>query len=220
MCGRFALATTPEKIKAQFGVDSLPDMVPAYNIAPTQPVLCITQAPDGEKRVESFVWGLVPFFAKTPKVVPPLINARAETVLTKPAFRESFKQKRCIVLMSGFFEWITLDDKKYPYYIRPKIDTLLAVAGLWDVWHAQEQVVHSCCVITTPPNALLEPFHNRMPAILAGDDINTWLKHTNDTTEILACLKPYTAADLIGYAVTPKMNTWTFTNKEAIQPLA
>lgn len=222
MCGRFALDTSAAAIKTQFQVGNLPELVPAFNIAPTQNVLILMPSPEHQTLdAEWFTWGLIPFFAKDPKTNPPLINARAETVATKPAFRSSFESKRRIVLMSGYFEWQQREHYKQPYYIHLKKHQLLAVAALWDTWqsHAGE-VIHSCCLITTQANSLVARFHDRMPVILTKEQQDFWLDaQCHETALLESLLTAYESNELVVYPVTPKMNHWRYQHADAIKPI-
>lgn len=221
MCGRFALESRPEKIKAQFSAEGLPDLVPRYNIAPSQDVLFLMQSSDASIHGELFTWGLIPFFSKEKKVIPPLYNARAETIATKPSFRDALKSRRGIVIMSGFFEWRQVNGIKQPYYISKKNKELLAIAALWETWCSPEgEVIHSCCLITTEANEVMQPLHNRMPVILNPKQQHIWMDNSHfDRDFLLSVLLPYSEDDLQIYPVTPKMNNWRFTDREAIKPL-
>ena len=221
MCGRFALVTTISKVKAQFHVDDLPEILPRYNIAPSQDVLFLMQSEDVIQGV-MLTWGLVPFFAKSKKISPPLTNARAETVAVKPAFRHGFKSKRGLMLMSGFYEWKTSPEgTKQPYYISSTEDQLFAVAGLWETWQSPEgESVHSCCLITTEANELMLPIHQRMPVLLNPDQQKIWLdtKHF-DAAELNVLLKPYPGQDIKAYPVSSRMNNWRYQDPDCIQPI-
>lgn len=207
-------------IKAQFSLEDLPDMSPRYNIAPSQEIVLVLQTADGCNHGQLFTWGLVPFFAKDKKITPPLINARAETIAVKPAFRSAFKDKRGLVIMNGFYEWHVTSGKKQPFYISQKQKKLLAVAAIWENWISPEnEVVHSCCLITSSANSVLEQVHTRMPVILNEEQQKIWLDNTHfDKEQLISLLNPYSNTDLTLYPVTPKMNNWRFTNIEAIQP--
>lgn len=222
MCGRFALDTTSIEIKTQFHVGYVPKISSSFNIAPTQNALILIQSPiDGTRTMELFTWGLIPYFAKDKKMNPPLINARAETLAMKPAFRTSFKSKRGIVIMSGYFEWQQLEHHKQPYYIMLKNNKLLAVAALWDTWQSQAgEVVHSCCLITTQANSFVERFHDRMPVILNEEQQQIWVNMKENDTDILeALLVSRENKEMMMYPVTPKMNNWRYADADAIQPI-
>ncbi|KTD64485.1 SOS response-associated peptidase [Legionella spiritensis] len=220
MCGRFALVTTLSGIKAQFDVDELPELIPRFNIAPAQDVFFILSSSDGARHGVMLRWGFIPFFSKEKTFDRPLINARAETVAEKPAFRQSFKSRRGMVIMSGFFEWHARGKVKQPYYTRQKNDTLLAVAGLWDTWQSPKgEVIHSCCLITTTANDAMQSIHTRMPALLDKKAQDAWLDNElTDPGLLQSLLHPYEGNDLVIYPVTPKMNNWRYQDVDAIKP--
>lgn len=221
MCGRFALNASPEEIKTQFNVKILPGLVPNYNACPTEPILILVQAEDSELRGELFRWGLIPFFSKEIPKTNPLINARSETVEKMPSFKKSFKYKRGLVVMNGFFEWSNVEGIKQPYFVYRNDKKLLAIAALWDMWESpQGEVIYSCCMITTPPNESLVAFHNRMPAILNSREQNLWLNPCNEDTQSLKeILKPYPDDLLTMFPVTKKVGSPYFKNAESIFPL-
>ncbi|QSR87659.1 SOS response-associated peptidase [Candidatus Methylacidiphilum infernorum] len=191
MCGRFSLHTSPRVIQQVFKLDSLPDITPRYNIAPSTPILAIRKK-EGKNDAALLRWGLVPHWAKEQKSGYSLINARAETLCSKPAFRESFKKRRCLIPADGFYEWQSVDGKKTPWYITLPDLPLFAFAGLWDSWRSPEQSVESCTIIVTEACEKLRPIHPRMPAILAPADYERWLQPTAGEEEKDLCLlKPW-----------------------------
>ena len=222
MCGRFALAAPSAKIKAQFQIEDLEELSPRYNIPPGVDILFLCHL-DNEQSNSAFWlrWGLVPFWAKDKSIGNSLANARAETVAEKPAFRQSFKSKRGIIVMSGFFEW-RQGIKKQPFYFKNKNDDLLAIAALWDRWQSPEgELIQSCCLITTSANDLMAPVHNRMPVLLDNDSMKEWMDNSQcNQSELLTLLKPYSGSDLMCYPVTTKMNNSRFTLHESIEPIA
>lgn len=146
-----------------------------------------------------------------------MINAKAETLPQKPAFKKAFEQRRCIVPVSGFFEWRKQGDKKQPFYIKHRMNDLLAVAVIWEDWQGKEgEHIKSCCLITTEANDFLSDVHHRMPVILDQKKQNTWLNPESDKDELQNTLLPYQRDDLIRYPVTPKMNNARFKLKDAI----
>lgn len=221
MCGRFGLDAPTSKIKAQFHLDALDEIEPRYNIPPSSDVLCVSHI-SGEEINHAFWarWGLIPFWANDKKIGNSLANARAETVAQKPAFRESFKKRRCVMVMSGFFEWQRVVSLQ-PYYFKLKDNQLLAVAALWDNWVGKEgETIASCALITTNANRLMEPIHNRMPVLLDEKGVSVWLDNSvHDNSLLQALLKPYAGDDLMCYPVTTKMNNTRFIGREAIKPL-
>jgi putative SOS response-associated peptidase YedK len=185
MCGRYTLAESPRKLAKRFDVPETPDLPfdgQRYNIAPTQQVPIVRQK---DKKLEMVLakWGLIPSWAKDMKIGNQLINARADTVATKPSFRSAFKSRRCLIPADGFYEWRKTEDGKQPFHIRMKDKEPFAFAGLWERWRPEEgEPVESCTIITTDANELMGPIHNRMPVILAPEDYATWLR-TDQTTE-------------------------------------
>lgn len=176
MCGRYASTLPPEMMLELFKLLNTIEVVPRYNIAPTQPIAAIWET--GSRREAHFArWGLVPGWVKDPREFPLLINARTETMLEKPAFRDAMKHGRCIIPASGYFEWHTNPDKsKQPYYITLADGAPMALAGLYATWEGPNgEVVDSVATITVPANAQLSKVHDRMPAILRGDEIDDWL---------------------------------------------
>jgi putative SOS response-associated peptidase YedK len=177
MCGRFTLTRPDQDLAVQFSLPGVPEIKPRYNIAPTQPVAAVRLDPTSLNRELVFLtWGLVPFWAKDPKIGSRMINARSETVATKPAFRAAFRRRRCLVVADGFFEWQRIEGGKQPYWICLREGGPFAFAGLWERWEGAEgSEIESCTLLTTQPNELLRDIHNRMPVILDPGDYDLWL---------------------------------------------
>jgi len=221
MCGRFTLALDRDGLAAAY-----PDFVvtgeiiPRYNIAPTQPVPVVPN--NGQNRVEFFTWGLIPSWAKDPKIGNRMINARSETLHEKPSFRAAYKRRRCLVLTDGFYEWQKVPGQKakVPAHIRMNSDEPFAFAGLWESWHSADgSHILSCTIITTTPNELLEPIHNRMPVILAREDYDEWLDPEERGPEALGhLLKPYPASEMRAYPVSTAVNNPRVDAPELIVP--
>lgn len=168
-------------IVAQFGLDDPREtgLEPRYNIAPTQPVAAIRADADGVRSLDMLRWGLVPHWAKDVSIGHRLINARAETVSEKPAFRQPFAKRRCLILASGFYEWGQTPDGKFPFFISPSGGGCLAFAGLWERWRSPEdELIESCVIITTNASQSLARVHDRMPAILGEEAQLLWLAET------------------------------------------
>jgi len=145
MCGRFTLTSSAKVLKDFFPLLDMPEIQPRYNIAPTQPVLAVRHLPQHPRpEIATLRWGLVPHWADDIKIGYSLINARSETAASKPAFREPFRDRRCLILADGFYEWQKVDGRKQPYYIRRKDGKPFAFAGLWDRWRKGDQAVESC----------------------------------------------------------------------------
>lgn len=208
MCGRFTLTVSPDQLRAAFDLAEAPpaDLAPRYNIAPSQPVAVIPN--EDPRRVALFQWGLVPVWAKDPKIGNSLINARGETVAEKPAFRAAFKRRRCLVLADGFYEWKReAGGAKTPMYIQLSDGRPFAFAGLWETWRAPEGERRTCTIITTTPNALMAPIHDRMPVILPPAAYAAWLTPGElPAVEALALLQPYPAEALTARAVSTRVN--------------
>jgi putative SOS response-associated peptidase YedK len=198
MCGRFVSTSSPATLAAVFEASPPPvTLPPRYNVAPTTAVYGIVEATDRTRHVEVFRWGLVPSWAKDISIGTRLINARAETVAEKPAFRSSFARRRVIVPMDGFYEWQPSGvprAPKRPYFVHRADGQLLAAAGLWSSWRdpsvADEAAawLHSCALLTTSANAQMAPVHDRMPVVLEPEDWADWLDPSNDDSVRLAAL--------------------------------
>ena len=209
MCGRFTLTASPEKIAQTFPDVAVPDgITPRYNIAPTQPVAVIANNNPGQ--LEYFMWGLIPHWADDPKIGSRMINARSETLAEKPSFRTAYRRRRCLVLADGFYEWkkIPGQKNKQPMYLKVDSREVFAFAGLWESWHSSEgDQVLSCTIITTQPNELVEPIHNRMPVILSSEHYDQWLASDEQAPENLQpLLRPYPADDMYAYPVSLEVN--------------
>jgi putative SOS response-associated peptidase YedK len=222
MCGRFTLRTPAAILKDYFGLPALPGFPPRYNIAPTQPVGAVRMAAAGREWVD-LRWGLVPFWAEDPSVGSRMINARAETVGSKPAFRESFEQRRCLVAADGFYEWQRREDgSKQPYYMTIRDESPIAFAGLWDRWRQKGSgvVIESCTIITTRPNALLAPIHDRMPVILDADGATEWLRPEAVAGALDVLLQPFPAERMRATPVSHRVNRPANDDPECIVAVA
>ncbi len=219
MCGRFTLRTPAHRLAEAFGVRELPNLRPRYNIAPSQDVVAIRRAAEG-RELALLRWGLIPSWAKERSIGNRMINARAETVAEKPAFRAAFRRRRCLIATDGFYEWRKTDGgAKQPYYIRLADEAPFAFAGLWERWAPpDEDAVESCTLITTAANDLLKPIHDRMPVILAPFDHDAWLDAEAPSAEAL--LRPYPADDMIAYPIGRLVNDPRSDEAACIAPLA
>lgn len=221
MCGRFTLAIDESELAAEFeGIQIPAAYVARYNIAPSQPVLAITNA---EPTVASFlVWGLIPPWAKDPSIGSRLINARGETLAAKPAFRSSYKYKRCVIPADGFYEWKTVLETrtKVPHYIRLATAKPFGLAGLWSEWHSADgSEVRTCNIVTTTPNDLLAPIHNRMPVILGREARAEWLNPSPATPNQLEhLLVPYPAEQMVAFRVSTLVNSPANDEADCIRP--
>ncbi len=205
MCGRFSLTKQEEAINQRFETNgSHAPYIPRFNGAPSQPMAVISN--NDPQYISHFKWGLVPFWAKDPKIGYKLINAKAETLGEKPSFKSSFKQRRCLVLSDGFFEW-RKDQDKTPYYISLKEHQLFAMAGLWDTWKdAEGKELNSFTIITTEPNEMMKVIHNRMPAILEPHHEKEWLEN-NNAEDLKKMLGPYPAEIMQNWKVSKLVNS-------------
>ena len=177
MCGRFAFYSPAEATAALFDAAGSLDIGPRYNIAPTQDIAAVRATGDEGRELVALRWGLVPFWAKDPAIGNRMINARAETVAEKPAFRAAYRHRRCLVLADGFYEWHREGSVKIPYFISLATEEPFAFAGLWEQWRSKEtdESLQTATLITTQANEFLAPLHHRMPVILEKDRAERWL---------------------------------------------
>jgi putative SOS response-associated peptidase YedK len=222
MCGRFTLTVDPADLQVAFPQCTFPaESKPRFNIAPTQPVLALPN--QNEFVADYFTWGLIPFWAKDPGIGSQLINARAETLAEKPAFRGSYKYKRCLIFADGFYEWKAQPETKFkiPHFIRLTSGQPFAFAGLWEEWRAPDgSFIKSCAIITTEPNQLLATLHNRMPVILPPTAYEQWLDPTPQRPEQLqALLTQYPADRMSAYPVSTLVNSPANDRAELVVPV-
>ena len=230
MCGRFTLASNSDTINQMFFEFTIPvNLSPRYNISPTQDVAVIANTPTNTEihsetgQVEFFHWGLIPSWAKDPKIGNRMINARSETLAEKPSFRNAYKRRRCLILADGYYEWkqIPGDRRKQPVYIRLQSQKPFALAGLWETWQTEgmEEPLRSCTIITCPPNPLLEKIHHRMPVILPQDAYVEWLAPDEQSADVLQpLLAPYSDKEMEAYPVSTSVNRPTNDSPECITP--
>jgi putative SOS response-associated peptidase YedK len=192
MCGRFALLASGDELVERFQLDEAPQLHERYNIAPTQTVAAVRNG-DGGRFLSHLGWGLVPSWSKDLSIGYKLTNARSETVAEKPSFRSAFKQRRCLIPASGFYEWQKGNGRtKLPFFIRPRDSDLFSFAGLWESWNDKEgEVVASCTILTTTANEVMRPIHERMPVILDAGGDALWLDPTAPTDALRALFVPY-----------------------------
>ena len=221
MCGRYSLTSDMDELQLRFGfrADDI-QHTPRYNVAPTQEVLTVTNCGE-ENRGQFMRWGLIPFWTKDPKIGSPMINARAESVVEKPSYRKAFQERRCLVLADGFYEWRREDKLKTPMRIVLKSGEPFGFAGLWETWKNPEgELVKSCTIITTEPNALMGPIHNRMPVMLSREAETLWLDPSNtDSAELRELLVPYAASEMEAYEVSALVNSAKNETPEVIERL-
>lgn len=222
MCGRFTLRTSPQAVAQHFGVAEFPLFEPRYNIAPTQSVVAVRAAKEGAGReMCQLRWGLVPSWANDPAVGNRMINARADTAAEKPSFRTALRRRRCLVAADGFFEWRAEAGKKQPYYIARTDGGVFAIAGLWEYWKREGQVIESCTLLTTEANPLMQQLHDRMPVILSPQNYDAWLDPQLQQAEPLAPLMvPYGDDDLEFRPVSTWVNKPANQGPQCIEPIA
>ena len=187
MCGRYAFFSPSEAIAQLMDIEDAPEIEPRYNIAPSQYVPVVRLSREGQRSLGMLHWGLIPYWAKDKSIGYKMINARSETLTQKPAFREAFKRRRCLIPADGFYEWRTLAGKKVPFFVTMKNGQPFAMAGLWERWRESEDAepLDSCTIITTQPNELVSELHDRMPAIVPPEHFGPWLDREVRDTEAL-----------------------------------
>lgn len=221
MCGRYTLRTPAEKLAAFFQLSFDGELRPRYNIAPTQNVLAI-RVHDGDNLEWCWLrWGLVPSWVKDVQAMETLlINARSEDIEKKPSFRSAFRRRRCLIPADGFFEWQRMGkQRKQPYYLKMADDSPMAFAGVWERWSNDGISLESCAILTTEANAVVRPFHDRMPVILPRDTWRTWLSPESPPAELHKLLRPAPDEVLVAYPVSTAVNYVANDSPSCIEPL-
>ena len=213
MCGRYVAATPPAQLAELFGVTDVRagDLGARWNVAPTLDVYAVATGSDGERRLGTFRWGLVPWFAKDPTGAAKMINARSETVAEKPAFRRSLERRRCIVPADGFYEWLRAGKERLPHLFSAADGSVLGFAGLWEVWRSKDdpdaEPLRTCTILTTNANATMRPIHDRMPVVLPPSAWDRWLDPSvRQAADVLDLLAPAPDGLLARRAVSTKVN--------------
>lgn len=205
MCGRYILLSKAQKLANRFRLDQPPPLTARYNIAPTQGVAVVRQREDGVRLLAMMHWGLIPFWAKDADIGNRLINARSETVMEKPAFKQAFKKRRCLILADGFYEWRKCERGKQPYLFRMADEQPFAFAGLWERWDDPDgEAIESCTILTTQANDLVKSVHHRMPVILDRPDESRWLDEQAAAPRDL--LQSFPAEQMISMPVSTHVN--------------
>ena len=220
MCGRFSLLAHQEMLRERFNIAEFEfDISPRYNIAPSQKIATVINY-DVLKLV-GMRWGFIPFWAKDMKIGNKMINTRAETIAEKLVFKHSFLKKRCLIPATGFYEWKKTSDGKTPMHIRMDSDQVFAFAGIYSQWKSpSDSIILSCSIITTTPNSLMKPIHNRMPVILKQDDESTWLDPEFDDIETLKeLLRPYSDESLEAFEVSTHVNNPRNDDPMCVRPI-
>lgn len=217
MCGRFTQTKSKQDIKKRFNVKKVAEeVVPMFNISPDLyiPVI-LNETPD---EVTVAKWGLVPSWSKEEKSPYSMINARAETLNEKPAYKRLIKTRRCLIIADSFYEWKKTPEKKIPHRILLKNEELFAFAGLWDLWEKEGKKITSCTIITTSPNKLTAPIHDRMPVILEKEQEREWLRN-NEIERVINLLHPYEANDMKAYTISTAVNNPSNNSEEILKPV-
>jgi len=206
MCGRYTLTIDIKTVAEKFGVPAALDTSPRYNIAPTQEVVSVMR--NGTSHLAWLRWGLIPSWAKDESIGSRMVNARAETLTEKPSFKGLLRSKRCLIVADGFYEWKQENGSKIPMYMTLKSGEPFAFAGLWDLWKSPDgEHIRSCTIITTEPNDLVAPIHNRMPAILLPGVYADWLDpDMRDEQALSHWLAPYPAEEMTARPVSRLVN--------------
>ncbi len=211
MCGRFVQSASVDDYARYFGADTIKTehLEANYNVAPTDRVYAVAEH-DRERIVGSFGWGLVPHWSKDRRQAARFINARAETLVDKPAFRDAFRTRRCLIPADGFYEWTRQGDLKIPHLIFVGTHAPMALAGVWASWKdpATEEWLRTCSIITTQPNEFMRAIHDRMPAILPETVWDAWLDRDNaDVEQLRSFLSPPPDTLLETYEVSTEVNS-------------
>ncbi len=220
MCGRIVLKTPASLVAEEFKLAAVPDLEPRYNIAPTQPVVAVRVGASGDRSCDLLQWGLIPPWSNDPRVGAKMFNARSETVAEKPAFREAFAARRCLVPVDGFYEWRKQGTARRPHYFTAPGGRLLALAGLWERWeYPGGTVLESCSILTTNANALMRRVHHRMPVILPAAHHDAWLRTPPDRAgDLHRLLVPAAEDTLCAWPVTSLVNRAAADGPELLDP--
>jgi putative SOS response-associated peptidase YedK len=219
VCGRFVLMTVGRDLAERFELEEVPDLVPRYNIAPTQMIAAIRREPDkSTRRLSLLKWGLIPFWAKDSSIGSKLINARAESAPEKPAFRTAFKVRRCLIPADGFYEWKKEKGGKQPYFVTSADRKPFAFAGLWDAWKGPDgDVIESCTILTTDANDVVRFIHDRMPVILLPADYGEWLDlDLKDHKKLKSLLRGYPSEKTEIHRANPKVNKPSYDQPDCV----
>lgn len=226
MCGRFVSASPPDELARYFGAEQVTGeaLAPSFNVAPTRDIYVVVET-GGVRRLETFHWGLIPFWAKDPKVGQRMINARADGLAAKGAYKQAFRERRCLIPVDGFYEWRKQGGRKQPVYIARADGEPLALAGLWERWKPKDTAedestwVRSCTIVTGEPNDLVAQVHDRMPVLLPPSAWSTWLDGGNDDLDALGQLLVPAPSDLlVAHPVSPRVNSVANDDSALVEP--
>lgn len=220
MCGRAVIISPIEVIAEEFGIDN-PRMTvkPSYNISPSQNMLAVIK--QESRKLMTCKWGFIPSWAKDPAIGHKMINARAETIATKPAFRSSYKKHRCLIVADGFYEWKKTEHGKVPYFIHLKSGKPFGFAGIYSRWTSDKgESIDTCSIITTSANELIETVHDRMPVIISKESMESWLD-TDMTDEgiLSSMLKPYPSEEMELYQISKMVNDPKHNSPDLLEPV-
>ena len=220
MCGRYLITSAPEAFRRLFGYPEQPNFPPRYNVAPTQPIP-IVRVVEGKRQFALVRWGLIPPWVKDPRTFSLLINARAESVNDKPAFRNAMRRRRCLVPADGFYDWKAEGVQRRPFVVRPKDRAPIAYAGLWETWIGPNgEELETAAIVTTAANRALARLHERMPVIVPPEAFDLWLDCRNvDATTAAALLVPSGEQTLEAYEISPAVNRADNDGPELLEPL-
>lgn len=222
VCGRILLTSAPHILVEKFYLDQVPDLLPRYNISPNQDIAAVMPNPNSAGRIIRMLqWGLLPPWSKERDKSPKLINARSETVMQKPSFREAFSQRRCLIPVNGFYEWQPRPGGNQPFLFHRKDNGLMALAGLWERWeYPGGKSLESCSILTTKANAMMRPIHHRMPVVLPENDWKIWLEMPPEkANQLLELLIPAPMGMLLSHPVTRQVGNPAFDSPEALEPI-
>jgi putative SOS response-associated peptidase YedK len=223
MCGRYTLATPdPFDVRARFPLGERVEVRQRFNVAPGDDVLAVTTSREGTPRGDTLRWGLVPHWAEDPSTGYKMINARAETIDERPAYRDAFQRRRCLIVADGFYEWQPRPGKpKQPWWITRADGAPFAFAGLWAIWHGPDDIVlRTCTIVTTKASHSLRELHDRMPVILPPEAEAAWLDHATSVADLTDLLVPWPDAATARRAVGTAVNDANYDGPECLAPPA
>lgn len=220
MCGRFSLDAEMPQLSQRFEAEAIPDWHPRYNIAPSQPCLALVEEGNA-RRFKMMTWGFIPRWSQERNIPLQLINARAESVQSKPMYKDPLQHHRCIIPADGFYEWEEVEQEKIPFRVTHKSGAPFALAGLWDISKNDKgEEILTFTIITVPANEILYQLHDRMPLILKREDEAVWLNPAlTDIGQLIALMQPYPSEEMHFYEVSKAVNSWKNDTADCIQPI-
>jgi putative SOS response-associated peptidase YedK len=220
MCGRFVITSPPAALRQIFGYPDQPNFPPRHNIAPTQPIPVVI-IENGTRRFRLMRWGLIPAWVKDPRGFSLLINARAETVLEKPAFKNAIKRRRCLIPADGYYEWQTSEQRKRPFFIRRRDGGLIGLAGLAETWIGPNgEELDTVAIVTAPASADLAVLHHRVPVTISPGDFDRWLDCSADDAEaVMGLLAPPAEGEFVWHQVSTRVNRTANDDAQLVLPI-